>query len=88
MADTPEPNPHPTESALARDARIRAERAETAAMGFILVGVLLLLIGLVLALARSRGMVCLIFGGVSFITGCIENLRAEVLRVRAKIERD
>lgn len=88
MADTPAPAPRPPEPALARDARIRASRAETAAMGFLLGGVLLLLIGIVLALMRGGGLVCLLLGGVSFVTGCIENLRAEVLYVRAKLEKD
>jgi hypothetical protein len=57
-------------------------------MGFFAAGVLLLVIGVVLALVRGTGLVCLILGGVFFLTGGIEGVRAEVLRVRAKLEKD
>jgi len=88
MAEVPYPTPRLTESALARGACVRANRAETAAMGFLLSGVVLLVIGLVLALLRGSGLACLVVGGISFLTGCIENVRAEVLYVRAKLEKD
>ena len=88
MADTPAPAPRPSESALAREARNLADRAESLAIGFFVVGVVLLVIGLGLALFRGSGLVCLILGGISFLTGGIQGVRAEVLRVRAKMEKD
>lgn len=88
MAETPTPSHRLTESALARAARIRANRAETTAMGFLLLGVLLLLVGVVLAFLHGGGLICLLLGGISFLAGCIENVRAEVLHIRAKLEKD
>ena len=78
-------------SAQARNTLERANRAETAAMGFLGVGGLLLAIGTVLAVTTGLGIVgivLLLFGGIALLVGCIENVRAEVLHVRAKIERD
>ncbi len=88
MADTPDPTPRPTESALSRQTRIRASRAETTAMGFLFLGIVLLLVGIFRALIGGGGMICLLLGGISFVTGCIENVRVEVLYVRAKLEKD
>ena len=50
-------------------------------------GAVLVLIGVILALIGG-GLVCLLLGGISFLTGCIENVRAEVLYVRAKLEKN
>ena len=88
MADTPDPTPRATESVLSRQTRIRASRAETTAMGFLGLGVLLLLVGIFLSLISGGGLICLLLGAVFFVTGCIENVRAEVLYVRAKLEKD
>jgi hypothetical protein len=88
MEESPTPAPRPTESAPARDAQILADRVETLAIGFFVAGVLLLVIGVGLALFRGTGLVCLILGGVFFLAGCVEGVRAEVLRVRVKLEKD
>ena len=51
----------------------------------------MLAIGTVLAVTTGLGIVgivLLLFGGIALLVGCIENVRAEVLHVRAKIERD
>lgn len=88
MADTPDPTPRPTESVLSRQTRVWASRVETTAMGFLGLGALLLLAGVVLSLSHGGGLVCLLLGVVSFLTGCIEKVRAEVLYVRAKLEKD
>ena len=88
MADSPPPAPRPAISAAEREIRISIERAEAVAIGFFIGGILLLVIGLVLALFRGTGLTCLILGGISFLAGCVENVRAEVLRVRARLEKD
>jgi hypothetical protein len=88
MADTPAPTPRPASSALARAMHQRAEDAESTGVGFILIGYVFLVIGVVLALLKDRGLVCLILGGISLVIGYIENLRAEVLRVRARLEKE
>ena len=88
MADAPEPVNRPRESALVREIQARATRAETFAMGCFGLGILLLLIGVVIWLLRGGGWICLWLGGVIFLTGCIENTRAEIRRLRAKLEKD
>ena len=88
MADAPEPSNRPRESALVRDIQVRANRAETFAMGCFGLGILLLLVGVVISFLGRGGWFCLWLGGIIFVTGCIENLRAELLRVRAKLEKD
>ncbi len=89
MSENPSnPNDKPNKSFVARESAARAARAETTAMGLMGAGALLLLIGTVLALLSGRGWFCLVLGGVLFVSGCIENVRAEVLHVRAKLEKD
>jgi len=88
MADAPEPSNRPRESALVRDIQARANRAETFAMGCFGSGILLLLIGVMMWVLRGGGWFCLWLGRIIFVTGCIENLRAELLRVRARLETD
>ena len=88
MADASAPSHRPTESVLARQAKMRASRAETTAMGCFGLGTLLLLIGILLALLQGGGWVFLWLGGIIFLAGCIENMRAELLRLRAKLEQD
>lgn len=88
MEESPTPAPRPGESARARDARILADRVETLAVGFFVVGFLLLVIGVVLALFWGTGLASLILGGVFFLASRIEGVRAEVLRVRVKLEKD
>ena len=86
--DPSKPNDKPNKSFAARETVARAARAETMAMGLMGAGALLLLIGTTLALLSSRGWFCLVLGGVLFVSGCVENVRSEVLRVRAKLEKD
>lgn len=88
MADSPTPDPRPASSAAEQEIRVLIERVEAIAIGFFIVGVLLLVIGVVLTLFRGTGLTCLILGGISFLAGSIENVRAEVLRVRARLEKD
>lgn len=88
MADLPTPAPRRASSAAEQELRVLIERAEAVAIGFFVGGVLLLVIGLALMLIRGAGLTCLILGGISFLAGCIENVRAEVLRVRARLEKD
>jgi hypothetical protein len=66
----------------------QAERAETAAAGLVIVGVLLMVVGLVLIFLRGMGLTCLVLGGIVLLAGLIQDVRAEVLRVRAKLEKD
>jgi hypothetical protein len=56
-------------------------------MGCLGLVIVLSLIG-VIFLPGTGGWVCLWLGGVVFLTGCVENMRAEILRVRAKLEKD
>ena len=87
MADAPALSDRPRETALVRDFKARASRAETFAMGCFALGIVLSLIG-VIFLPGTGAWLCLWLGGVLFLTGCIENMRAEVLRVRARLEKD
>lgn len=70
----------------ARNLLVRANRAETVAMGFLGLGGLLLMLGTFLAILSGRGLFCFQFGGIALLIGCVENVRAEILRVRAKLE--
>jgi len=57
-------------------------------MGCFGLGILLLLVGAVISFSGGGGWLCLWLGGIIFLTGCIENMRAEILRLRARLEKD
>jgi hypothetical protein len=92
MAEPAQPDPPPPTATQSisnvreRELLLLADRAETLASGLFIAGVLLLIIGLVLLLFRGSGLACVVLGGGGILAGFIENVRAEVLRVRAKLE--
>jgi hypothetical protein len=86
MSDSPEKNPR--DSIVVRQMLARANRAETVAMVCIGLGAFLLAIGTILVLVWGGGLLCLLFGGLALVVGFIENVRAEVLHVRARLEKD
>jgi len=70
------------------DASILANRAEAVGFGFLLLGGILMLIGTILAIWCGGGVACLILGGTFFLAGLIENVHADLLHARAKLEQD
>jgi len=78
---------HPKDSYSARQTHARINRAEATAMGLLGLGALLAVIGTVLAFLRG-GLEILLLGGILFLAGGIENVRAEVLKLRAKLDQD
>lgn len=86
MADEPLPSNRPqgSSSFARRELQTRIARAETIAMGMWGVGAILLLIGLLLAIF-GKGFLLLLLGGILFLAGGIENVRAEILKLHAKI---
>jgi hypothetical protein len=85
MADTPSASSPRNESFAHRELQARINRAETIAMAFWGFGVLLFIIGLVVAVMGGSPL-CLLLGGFLLLAGGIENNRAEILKLHAKIE--
>jgi len=88
MADAPKPPGRREASFAQRELQTRINQAETFAMGLLGVGGLVLLVGFILALL-GNGILFLLLGGIMFLAGGIENVRAEILKLRAKlVEKD
>lgn len=87
MTETPEPPNRPGDSFAQHELQARINRVESSAAGLMGLGGLLLLIGFLLALF-GKSFLFLLIGGFLFLAGRIESVRAEILKLHAKLEKD